>query len=211
MEPLHDLNGTPLRADRRWRVTRSALHIEPGLDFSDWVRVGRQVAVIADSAAWWIGDWLNFGRRSYGQRYKQAIAETGLEYQTLRNYAWVASRVAVSRRWDTLSFGHCAELSVEEQDAWLDRCVVEGWTRSELRRRLRLERQRQRQRQRERLELLPIALTVAAERHQRWAAAAAFAGKPLGEWIEDVVDQAAASALDDDHTVAAGQRPLVAA
>lgn len=208
MEPLHDLNGTPLRADRRWRVTRSALHIEPGLDFSDWVRVGRQVAVIADSAAWWIGDWLNFGRRSYGQRYKQAIAETGLEYQTLRNYAWVASRVAVSRRRDTLSFGHYAELaslSVEEQDAWLDRCVVEGWTRSELRRRLRLERQG------ERLELLPVPLTVAAERHQRWAAAAAFAGKPLGEWIEDVVDQAAASALDDDHTVAAGQRPLVAA
>ena len=33
-----------------------------------------------------------------------------LDYQTLRNYAWVARRFAMSRRRDTLSFGHHAEV-----------------------------------------------------------------------------------------------------
>lgn len=218
MERLDDLNGTPLRAGRRWRVAQSALYIEQGLAYADWVRLGRQVAIMADSAAWWIGDWLNFGRQSYGRRYKQAVAETGLDYQTLRNYAWVASRFPVSRRRDMLSFGHYAELaslSAEQQDAWLNRSVGERWTRCELRRRRRLERQCAG----ERPELTPIPLSIASVRRQRWANAAAVAGKPLQDWIEDIVDHAAedvlahaADGIENAPEPAAKQRaPLAAA
>ena len=195
MEQPQDLLGTPL-ATRRWRVSRSALYIQHGLEYEDWVRVGRQVAVVADSAAWWIGDWLNYGRQAYGRRYKAAIASTGLDYQTLRNYAWVASRFPVSRRRDRLSFGHYAELaslSDTAQDAWLSQCVTEGWTRSELRRRIRLERRRVSERPEP---ATPIPLTVAPQRHRRWASAAAAAGKPLEEWIAEIVDHAARDVLD---------------
>ena len=195
MQQPQDLLDAPLAA-RTWRVSRSALYIQHGLDYEDWVRVGHQVAVVADSAAWWIGDWLIYGRQAYGRRYKAAIASTGLDYQTLRNYAWVASRFPVSRRRDRLSFGHYAELaslSDAAQDAWLSRCVSEGWTRSELRRRIRLERKRDPDRPEA---VTPIPLSVAPLRHQRWATAAAVAGKPLDEWIAEIVDHAAKDVLE---------------
>jgi hypothetical protein len=38
------------------------------------------------------------------------IVATGLDYQTLRNYAAVARRFELSRRRDNLSFHHHAEL-----------------------------------------------------------------------------------------------------
>ena len=101
--------GTPLPAGRGWRATRTALHLGPSLSFGDWQQLGRRVGAVADSSAWWIGDWLLFGERSYGRRYRGAIEATGLDYQTLRNYAWVASRFSVSRRRDDLTFGHHAE------------------------------------------------------------------------------------------------------
>ena len=85
--------------------------------------------MVAGSCAWWIGDWLLFGQQAYGQRYKAAAEETGFDYQTLRNYAWVASRFELSRRRDSLSFQHHAEvcaLSNEQQEAWLDLASERG-------------------------------------------------------------------------------------
>jgi hypothetical protein len=210
MQQPHDLLDASSAA-RRWRVSRSALYIQHGLEYEDWVRVGRQVAVVADSAAWWIGDWLIYGRQAYGRRYKAAIASTGLDYQTLRNYAWVASRFPVSRRRDRLSFGHYAELaslSDEAQDAWISRCVSEGWTRSQLRRRIRLERKCISDRPEP---VTPIPLSVAPQRHQRWATAAAVAGKPLAEWIAEIVDHAAGDVLDHaaEDVLDVSDRPAV--
>jgi hypothetical protein len=59
----------------------------------------------------WLGDWLIFGRYKYGTRYRQAIGATGLDYQTLRNYAVVARRFEPSRRRSTLRAQHHAEVS----------------------------------------------------------------------------------------------------
>ena len=73
------------RRGRGWRATRSALYLRTGLGYDDWVRVGHNVTTVADSAAWWLGDWLIFGSESYGQRYKAAVASTEFDYQTLRN------------------------------------------------------------------------------------------------------------------------------
>ena len=33
----------------------------------------------------WIGDWLNYGERKWGEKYKEALEKTGYDYQTLRN------------------------------------------------------------------------------------------------------------------------------
>lgn len=194
-----DVPGVALPEGRGWRVTRNALYLKAGLGYDDWLRVGRNVSVVADSAAWWLGDWLIFGRESYGQRYKVAVSSTELDYQTLRNYAWVASRFASSRRRDTLSFGHHAELAALEegdQEAWLDRCVAERWPRSELRRHLRCARQDGTtvgQRGVEVVELASIALAVQTERRHLWEAAADVTGIPLLEWIETVLDSAASA------------------
>jgi hypothetical protein len=196
--------GTPLPAGRGWRATRTALHLRPSLALGEWERLGRRVAEVADSSAWWVGDWLLFGERSYGRRYRAAVEATGLDYQTLRNYAWVASRFPVSRRRDQLTFGHHAEvasLSEDDQDTWLRRAALERWSRNELRRRLRSVRLGEAAPSAgER----PIELAVEAERRAQWEAAAAAEGRPLDEWISAVLDRAAATILTE-------RRPLVAA
>jgi len=83
-----------------------------------------------------LGDWLVFGQATYGGRYREAVERTGLDYQTLRNYAWVARRFELSRRRDTLSFGHHAEVAAlpgPEQDFWLRKAEEFGWSTMRLR------------------------------------------------------------------------------
>ena len=177
----------------RSRAVRTGLKIKEGLPFDEWCRLGAQVGALADASAWWIGDWLVYGQRAFPGRYRKAIEVTGFGYQTLRNYAWVASQIPVYRRRDSLSFGHHAEvaaLPVEDQEMWLMRALRGSWSRNELRSRLRAWG---------RGELAPtpvsIALQVEDDRHERWQAAAYADGRPLSAWITEVLDQAAARAL----------------
>ena len=117
-------------------VPRVGLVFPPRLPFEAWAGVGAQLAVVAASSAWCLGDWLAFGQAAYGRRYREAVERTGLEYQTLRNYAWVAGRFELSRRRDSLSFGHHAEVAAlpgPEQDFWLRKAGEFGWSTSQLR------------------------------------------------------------------------------
>jgi hypothetical protein len=119
--------------------TVGALPLREGMSFHAWLEVGRRIARVANTSAWAVGDWLLFGERAYGERYRTALAATDLDYQTLRNYAWVARRFPLSRRRDTVSFQHHAELASlpeAEQDLWLRRTELNGWSRNELRRQL---------------------------------------------------------------------------
>lgn len=185
--------GVPLPGGCNGRAMRNALYLRRGLEFDEWAEIGRRIAVITDSAAWWIGDWLAFGRRFYPGRYKAALAMTGLDYQTLRNYAWVASRFTASRRDDRLSFGHHAEvasLADDEADAWLARCAAERWSRRTLRRELRQALGRGR-------DHASVAVPLAARRDQilRWTTAAETVGASLDEWIAGALDCAAEAAI----------------
>src|ERR1700722_7401923 len=95
--------------DRTAATRRVSLALPPELPIEEWVHVGRQIAVIADSSAWWLGDWLLYGECSYPDRYRRAIEETSLNPQTLRNYAWVERKVPPSRLLDKLSVQHHME------------------------------------------------------------------------------------------------------
>jgi hypothetical protein len=159
------------------------------LSFEQWCEVGRRVGVRANASMWWLGDWLVYGERAYGARYLGALAVTGLDYQTLRNYATVARRFAVSRRREGLSFHHHAEvcsLTDEEQDRWLDRAAAAGWSRNELRRRLRAVRNPA-----ELEPALPVRLAVAPERVERWRHAAELSDCTLAVWAAATLDEAA--------------------
>lgn len=131
--------------------------------------------------------------RTYGNRYKHGIEQTGLDYQTLRNYAMVARRFELSRRRHTLSFHHHAELcalSREEQDRWLDLAEAGRWSRNELRRRLRAERQPETTSTSPRLDV-----KVDLERQARWREAATRSGRDLTSWIVETLDEAASTVL----------------
>ena len=55
---------------------RTSLQLPPGLALSEWRHLGRQMFVITDSSAWWLGDWLIYGQSHFPDRYKRAVAET---------------------------------------------------------------------------------------------------------------------------------------
>ncbi|MFH8342783.1 LmbU family transcriptional regulator [Streptomyces sp. AM6-12] len=126
---------------RQAMVRKSALIFPENLSERSWERIGSNLRELTNSSAWWLADWLLFGEAAYGwRRYREAVERTGLDYQTLRNYAWVARRFERHRRRDGLSFAHHAEvarLPPPEQDQWLCEAERGGWSRNELRKAVR--------------------------------------------------------------------------
>ena len=146
--------------------------------------------MVSNGSSWWLGDWLVYGRRSFGERYKVAIAATSLDYGTLRNYASVARRFELSRRRDKLSFQHHVEvvsLPDPAQDLWLSRAEDQGWSRNELRRRLAAERQQRTQAP----SALKLEIRASDTRQLRWTKAAAAADQTLADWFASLADAAA--------------------
>src|SRR5262245_53861054 len=88
------------RVNRRRQIltTRVGLEFPTGLSFDAWAQAGRKIVQFIDSSAWYLGDWLVYGQDRYDDRYRLALHRAGLDYQTLRNYAWVVRRFDISRR-----------------------------------------------------------------------------------------------------------------
>ncbi len=95
------------------------------------------------SAAWSIGDWLVFGDRKWGRQlimdggefdpktpnripshlFDSAIESTGLDRQTLSQYASVCRAISYDQRRSDLSFSHhrvLAPLNDKQRGQWLD-------------------------------------------------------------------------------------------
>lgn len=118
-------------------VTRKGLLLPRKISFDKWVGVGSYLSSVFSSSAWCLGDWLVYGEATFNGRYHDAIELTSLDYQTLRNHAWVARRFPMSRRRDTVSFTHHAEvaaLAEPEQDFWLSKAEEYAWSAKRLRR-----------------------------------------------------------------------------
>ncbi|GGO48543.1 hypothetical protein GCM10012286_44430 [Streptomyces lasiicapitis] len=183
-----------MTVDDRARTRRSSLSLPEYLPLEHWKTIGEQIFAIVDSSAWWLGDWLVFGQQTYPHRYRDAIEQTSLDYQTLRNYAWIARKFPPSRRRDGLSLQHHAEvaaLPAEEQDRWLGEAESRAWSRNELRRHLRAARV-------ERLGAAAtedVQVTASAEQCDRWEKAAQGMESDLNDWMIRKVDEAAATAL----------------
>jgi hypothetical protein len=121
-------------------IPRNGLQLPPQLSFDTWLEVGRRLSAVATSSAWCLGDWLIYGETSFAGRYREAIERTSLDYQTLRNYAWIARKIPFPRRWEELSFGHHAEVAAlpePEQDYWLRKAHEFGWSRNQIRHEIR--------------------------------------------------------------------------
>jgi hypothetical protein len=110
------------------------------IDVVAWVRVGQRLGTMTRCSQWWLGDWIRYGTTRWGEKYKEAARITGYDVKTLRNIAYVAEHVDVSRRRDNLSWSHHAEvcaLEPEQQDKWLDRAASERMSVADLRIELR--------------------------------------------------------------------------
>jgi hypothetical protein len=138
-----------------------------------------------------------------------AIERTSLDYQTLRNYAWVARKFSISRRRDTLSFGHHAEVAAlpePEQDFWLRKAEELGWSRNQIRREVRASLRERAgrphiveppdtkvltKRSDSDCAEINLAVTVTLEQLQAWKLAANSEGIELNAWAARVLDWAA--------------------
>lgn len=100
------------------------------------LRHGRELGRMGRGVPWWLGDWLRYGNARYGERYEQASRITGYDVKTLTKMVYVASRIDPSRRRETLSWSHHAEvapLAPAEQDRWLERAESERMSARSLR------------------------------------------------------------------------------
>jgi hypothetical protein len=175
------------------------------MPFDSWRELGCRVTLVANCSAWWLGDWLLYGEQAYGDRYKEAIADTSLSYQTLRNYAWVARTFCVSRRRDTLSFGHHVEVAAlpeDEQDVWLARAEKLNWSCNKLRRALQAAKLANRRESDDdgTPQTRALKIDVPTERHERWLSAAGLQNCSVANWIIATLDRAASDELSTDTT-----------
>lgn len=100
------------------------------LTFDEWLTAGRALLQIEASINWWVGDWLNYGERRYGESYSQAMEATGWKYQRLANARWICSKIPADLRHDDLSWTHHRHVAHMEKDEiayWLDRAHEKEW------------------------------------------------------------------------------------
>jgi len=110
------------------------------LEYADWLAAGRRLGSMARASQWWIGDWIRYGAAKWGEKYVEAARITGYDPHSLRNMAYVASRVSLSLRSDKLTWSHhvlLASLEPEEQRYWLERASDDRMSVEDLRIELR--------------------------------------------------------------------------
>ncbi|MFI6339590.1 LmbU family transcriptional regulator [Streptomyces sp. NPDC050535] len=199
------------------QVQKTGMIFPQNLSERSWERIGSSLRELTNSSAWWLGDWLTFGEAAYGwRRYREAIDRTGLDYQTLRNYAWVARRFEHHRRRDTLSFAHHAEvtrMSPPEQDYWLRKAEQRKWSRNELRKAVRAGLAEQSDRtdipasggdgkqevprpvesageDESRQKVTTLTIELSAGQLDHYSKMAATHGLPIDKWVAQVLDAA---------------------
>jgi hypothetical protein len=173
-------------------MERTRLSLPENLSLDEWCRIGDRILSVSDSSAWWVGDWLVFGQQQYRDRYQRAMRETALDYQTLRNYAWVAKKFLPARRRERLTFQHHMEvagLPEDEQDHWLKFAERFKWSRNELRRQIKASTAPEDITS----QVGQIELSLRLEENQvrRWERAARQSNKSLTDWISAVLDSVA--------------------
>jgi N6-adenosine-specific RNA methylase IME4 len=122
-----------------------ALHIPETTSFDDWSAIGRTLQQMEKSVMWWIGDWLRFGERKYGETYTQAIEATGYSNDTLRQAKWVAGAFQPCERTHNLSWSHHKEVAAlpsAERDEVLSRAAAENLSTREIKALARQEKNR---------------------------------------------------------------------
>jgi hypothetical protein len=97
--------------------------LEEVLRIMDWA------TTMSDHVGFMIGDIINFGSVKWGDKYRQAMEQTGRAYSTLAGYAETARRFPAAKRQANLSFTHHREimrLNDDEKIAKVLKEVSEG-------------------------------------------------------------------------------------
>ena len=109
--------------DPKFCITPTGIQFHEELSFDEWDALGQKLAPLGKSIGFIIGDWINYGESRYGEKYEKALARTGMAYNTLANFAYVARKVQSSLRNENLDwYQHYAVAKLktdEEKQYWL--------------------------------------------------------------------------------------------
>ena len=79
--------------------------------YEQWEAYGGVLWMLGQAAQWAIGDWIEYGEATYGEKYTQAEALTKRSPDSLMNLAYVARRFPISRRRENLGWSFHAEVA----------------------------------------------------------------------------------------------------
>ena len=68
-------------------LRKTGLDLPNGLSFAAWKSLGAKLGCLSGCIQWAIGDWLNYGERVYGEKYREAEEVLGRSYQGLADLA----------------------------------------------------------------------------------------------------------------------------
>lgn len=133
-----------LRKEDTISLSPTGMQFTEDTDFKSWSRKGREIdtylRIYRDCIPWWLGDWLNYGSKKYGEKYSQALEDTMYSAGHLRNVAWVCANVPFEMRRERLSFAHHTEVAMlpsDLQDTYLTEAETNRWGVKQLRARVR--------------------------------------------------------------------------
>jgi hypothetical protein len=126
------------------KVTKTALKMPKWMPIEDWMVVGHVLKYAAEGIQFWIGDWMAYGGKKYGESMWQAL---DAKDQTLANWAWTARAVHPSRRREELPYSHHSEvagLPADEQVEVLAEAVENNYTVKETREKVKEKKEARR-------------------------------------------------------------------
>lgn len=130
------MSETTLEVGVKFKTSAVGITSTAKCTWAEWECALSVTASIVKSSPFWLGDMLCIGHSKFGEKYSQAINDTGFDPSYLANLKYVCSRVDLSRRREELSFSHhqeVASLDPKDQDKWLALAVTNKWTRAQLR------------------------------------------------------------------------------
>lgn len=133
---LQEISAPPVTLNKA-QFLNNALILDESLDRDEWDNIGTFLKTANKAVQWWIGDWLNFGERKWGEMYTQALEMTDYDQGYLWNMKYVSSKVEFSCRHENLSWAHhesVASLPQQQRDYWLDYAEKNKTSRNDLRR-----------------------------------------------------------------------------
>jgi hypothetical protein len=113
-------------------ATETALDLPDGLSENQWREAGEKLGRAHRAAAWWIGDWINYGEDAgYVSRGKYDKAEdiTRLSTGHLKQCASVARRFkSYDRSYDLTWTHYFRARALTDAETWLSRAEEAGWS-----------------------------------------------------------------------------------
>jgi len=115
---------------------RVGLQLPSSTTFAEWLKFAQPLNFVQQGVLWWVGDYLNFGEKKFGDTYSQALGDLPYAYDTLVRCRSIANKIPINERRQDLSFAHhvtVAKLSSKERAKWLEYAANNGLNIKELR------------------------------------------------------------------------------